>query len=55
MKLIPPPAKPTKEEETKFISIYNRSEFLGESRETKKQFALVVKKKSAQQLKFLRR
>ena len=35
MKPIPPVPKPTKEEKLKFISIYNRGEFLVESKETK--------------------
>ena len=43
MKPIPPPPKPTKGEEPKFISICNRGEFLVESKETKQRFALVVK------------
>ena len=43
MKPIPPPQKLTKGEEPKFISICNRGEFLVEFKETKQQFALVVK------------
>jgi len=43
MKLIPPPLKPAKEEKSKLISICNRGECLVESKETKQQFALVVK------------
>ena len=43
MKPIAPPLKPIKEEEPKFISICNQGEFLVESKETKQQFALVVK------------
>ena len=43
MKPIPPPLKPTKEKMSKFISICNRGEFLVKSKETKQQFALVVK------------
>ena len=43
MKPIPPPPKPTKEKMSKFISICNRGEFLVKSKETKQQFALVVK------------
>ena len=45
MKPIPPPLKPTKEEKPTFILIYNRGEFLVESKETKKRFALLVKEK----------
>jgi len=44
IKLIPPTPKLAKEEKIKFISIWNRSEFLVESKETKQRFALVVKK-----------
>ena len=43
MKPIPLLMEPTKEEKAKFISICNRGEFLVESKETKQQFALVVK------------
>jgi len=43
MKPTPTPPKLTKEGESKFISIYNRGEFLMESKETKQQFTLVVK------------
>jgi len=42
MKPIPPPPKPTKGE-PKFIFICNRDEFLVESKETKQQFAFIVK------------
>jgi len=43
MKPIPPLQKQTKGEEPKFISICYRGEFLIESKDTKQQFALVVK------------
>jgi len=43
MEPISPPLKPTKEEKPKFKLICNRGEFLVESKETKQQFALVVK------------
>ena len=43
MKPIPLPPKPIKEEKLKFISVCNHGEFQVESKETKKQFALVVK------------
>ena len=43
MKHIPLPPKLTKEEKLKFISICNRDEFLVESKDTKKKFALIVK------------
>ena len=45
---ISPIKKSTKENEPKFISIYNRDEFLVESKETKKIFALVVKEEVTQ-------
>jgi len=45
MKPIPLVPRPAKEEKPKFISIYNRGEFLVESKETKQIFALVVKEK----------
>ena len=43
MKPIPHIPKPTKEEESKFLSICTRGVFLTESKETKQRFALVVK------------
>ena len=51
MKPIPPPPKPTKEEKPKFISICNRDEFLVDSKETKEQFALLVKEEVVPSMK----
>jgi len=43
MKPIPRPSKLTKGEDSKFISTYNRGEFLVESKKTKQRFVLIVK------------
>ena len=50
MRTTQPAPKPTEEENTKFIFICNRGEFLMESKETQQKFALVVKKEVAPSL-----